>query len=1693
MLELPGYQTIDTIGSSDEISLYRLVRREDGTSVIAKTARREYPGSNLADSFRYEYDILKRLGGRGTAEALSLETIAERPVLLLRDIGGSTLDRILRARSGHIGVAARLSIAAAAVDCLMQIHHERIMLNEITPFQLIVNPDTCEVKWADIRMCSTESDKSPLSLLTDRPDSVLPYISPEQTGRTGLAPDYRSDFYSLGVILYEWLSGDLPFDHQGVPDVVYHHLASEPQPLHHRAPAIPEMVSGIIAKCMEKTPEARYVSAYGIKSDLEECLAQYRAAGIVQSFALAGRDIPDRWEMPARFYGRIAEQRFLQEALQRASDGAVEVVWISGSGGIGKTAFVQETFRRIAPFDGVLAEGKSDPAPTARPYGVWIQAMDEMVSQLLMENKLQAEVWKLRILSAVDGYGQLLIELVPKLELLIGRQPPVQPLPPKEAQHRFHRVLNRFFHLFLHRGRPLVLFLDDLQLADESSLQYLTYLLEDRETKHLLVALAYRDDDITGHHSISRLQKQLAERSTAMSSIRLHALEAADLERLLGDSMRCDAAATDELTPVLLAKTEGNPFFLKRFLQDLVDEKHIAFDDSTRSWKWNLASITEMNVADNAAAYISDKMKHLPERTVHVLGRAAFFGSQFQLDMLFPIAGQPMNELLEALGSAVREGLLQPVGGESMRYKFQHDRIRQAAYALVDEAERLDLHWRIGALLIDRMKIDEEVHIFEAVNHFNQAVESIKRPEQRLELAELNLQAGLKAKQATAYETALGYLRHATALIGEDSWDNRYELAFAVFRERAEMEYLCARFAEANDLFGLLLQKAASNLDKALVYSLMIQLESSKDNYEEVISYGREALRLLDISHNFEPERLQLTMQWLRLSRKIRKHPIDSLHNLPPMTDESRRAAMSVMVHTSNALFFVNLNGWLASSLTMVEMTLEYGMTPEASIGFIAYAIFQYAYFRNYEAAFKWGMFACSLSRSYPTLHVKTLSSFALCFDAWRRYDSSLLETFTEYSGKIGLEAGDLWHGNQSVLINCATLLQYGHPLGKIYDRLIAHAGDLERHNNDLHWKQATITAALLVRLTGYRAPNDPFDPADISRKDFAESVHGDRFNIIQGLVYVLEYLPGYLFGHYREANDALKKTVSAIKESRQAGYEHTVHYTYEVLVRAQLYEEASPKEQRGYWANMRKRLKAMRQHASRCPENYQHKYLLIQAEMARLKRRYRKAVELYEQSIEAARKYGHIHDLAMAAECCGRYGLREGKMQLARIYMTEAYEAYLQWGATAKAADMEQKYGYLLNIRRESGLERFDSLSVVMSAQALSGEMEMDRLLHTLMRIMLHNAGAEYGALIFHHEGRWSLEAYGTAEELRIESVPLKNESELVPAAIVAYAARTAEEVVLHDAAREGMFTRNRYVRNKGLKSVLCLPIMHQSKLICLLYMENRLSTSVFTPQRLEVLKLLGSQCAISIENAKLYSGIQYLNNSLEEQVKERTRSLEQSMRETSAALAEVSIYEERNRIAQEIHDIVGHTLTSTVVQIEAGRRLIHKNAEGASARLKEAQDLVRHSLNEIRGSVHMLKEDRFADLPQMLNQLIQDAQRNTGVVIHAAMEDLPELTTAHKKAIYHALQEGLTNGIRHGGSTEFRFSLGSDGSHVQFRLEDRGMGASSITMGFGLKAMKERAELLGGSLSIDSRPHQGCLLRIDLPYGARVIGDKR
>lgn len=1689
MLGQAGYQVIEELGRNEEVCLYRVARMEDGLRMIAKTTGDSYAGTDRIASFQREYEQMQRLRGQAVLEPLRMDIIDHKPVILFRDFQGMTLQQLMTSGRHALKLEALLEVAVAVLDLIRQIHQEHVLLNEMTPMHLLVSHNLTEVRLVYMEAFSTKEDRAYKEGLTrtpsGKPDSVLPYLSPERTGRTGMAASQRSDLYTIGVILYEWLAGMHPFESDNALDWVHHHLAATPAPIHTVNRSIPRMISEIVHKCMEKMPEARYASAYGVKSDLEECLVQLKVTGRVQPFSIAGRDVSETWIMPEDLFGRQMEQQVLIRNMNKVLAGAVEAVWVSGEAGIGKTALVVETLRREVPAEAILVVVRAAPG---RPHALWVQVIEQLVSLLLTSNQLEMEVWRLRVMDALQGYGgQLLIDLVPRLQLLAGEDAALdfideREMPRAEAHAALHLAMDRFFKQFFANEQPLILCLDDLQWADEASFQYLSHLLIAKEARYLMIAGVYRDHEVQAQHPLRRLISLLRDRHmrTEMEQIHLARYDHADMLQMLRPMIQDTSARAKSFIDVLLHKTEGNPLFLKQFLQELLEVKLIYFDEGSRSWQWDLGPIAEWTISDQAAATLADRMQEMPDQPLRILSQASMLGKRFDLEALSAITGLSEEECRSWARHVVDMRLLEPVPGSGERYIFQHDRIRQLLKGLLSNEERLELHLLIGWMLNHRMRSGGEAGIFEVLEHLNPASDAVVSQGKGLELARLNLDAGLKAKRSELYEAAQDYLRRATELLQADCWESGYDLTYQVYQERAEMEFLCDRLDDAYDLYTLLLEKASADMDRAKIGIMLVRLELNRDHYEEVRTLGLQCLEWLGMTCDLKPGSPQLLLQWLKIQRQLRKHPVDSFAKLPPMTDERHKLAMSVLVYIANASFTLNENGWVSAVFMMLQITLSEGMTPEASIGCAGYAILLNYRFQRFEEAYRWGRLACRISKPDPKLYAQACNSFSLCYHSWIKYEPKLILRFADELSRSNLQKVDLWHANQSMLIYGALLLEFGHPLNDIYTRFISHSAAFIRNENRFHWKQAAIFNELISRITGYRSADDPYQEVDLESASFYDQLSPRSSQILREYMDIYRYITSYLFGDYQQAYQVLEHNVhTKMNEGDPSGF-----FFYRALVLKELHLTGSGQEKRTYLHQVRQCVKKLKGLARSCPEMNAHKYLLSRAVLSELSGKARPAERLYEEALAAAYKQGYVHDAAIISECFAKYGIRHGKSMIAKLYMNESYEMYQTWGALAKAEDMQRQYGHWLQVKRDTDLERMDYLSVAMSAQALSSEMEMSRLLDKLLRIMLQNAGAEYGALIFENEDQWMIEAYGTVQKLYVESIPLESAGHIVPTTIIGYTARTKEEVMLSDAKRDDAFKRGDYVRSRDIKSVLCLPITHQNKLTCLLYMENNLSTGVFTNERLDVLRLLSTQCAISIENAKLFTGIQYLKNNLEAEVEERTRSLEKSMEITSEALAEATVYAERTRIAQEIHDIVGHTLTSTILQIEAGKRLLDKDMGSALERLKEAQDSVRHSLSEIRNSVHMLKEDKYYELEDAMHLLISDTEKSAGVSIHAMIDPVEHLSLMHKKVIYHALQEGLTNGIKHGKSSEFSFSLSDDGASVQFRLADNGVGSSDIEMGFGLKMMRERVKQLKGEIHVDSEPDKGCLLRLNLPY---------
>ncbi|MGE7113687.1 AAA family ATPase [Lysinibacillus sp. NPDC047702] len=1671
MLMLSGYKVIEKISNNEEIAIFRVVRLEDQEILLAKTTNTRYVDAATITLFQHEFKQFLTLQGEGVIEPISLEIVDGRPILLFQNLEGFNLQQFNLMTKKYISLKDKLTIAIALVECIQQLHENKIMMNEMIPLYFFVTENLTKAKLIDIRFAQLKNQVGVYSISARKVDSLFAYVSPEKIEHTSIPYDYRADFYSIGVILYEIFVGHLPYESESILDMMYHHIATVQKPAYLENTSIPNMISSIIDKCMEKTTEVRYGSMVSLKADLEECYRQIQAEGDIQPFLLAKREIVADWFTQQKLFGRKQEQQQIVDVLTSVRQGKSGLISVSGEAGIGKTYFVENTLHQHMLSSEIYISIRCKQKNIQRFYSILEQIIEKLVAYLLTEPQDQLALWKQKLSDVVQGDEEILVGHFPSLQLLIGEQVQQQVVLELDYEQNLYNFTADFLKLFTEKAHTCVIFLDNFDLADEQFVNYLQFLLYTHQIKGFLVITAYRTNTTIYLPIIKKTTP-----SIIVQHIKLDNYDANTVAQLLHPRLNGVKKEQQMLIQLLLKKTAGNPLRMQQFLEEIVEKELVTVDLSKEGWLWDLQGIADLSGKENTGILFDAFFKYVDNPTSRLLSKAAFLGSQFKLQLLAEMTSSTVKELQETLQVAINYQLIYNVSNDQQLYAFQHEEVRQEFYQRVNEQDKDVLHMDAGQALAKHIEKDSSITIAQILQHFNEVKKQMIARGKQLELIKLNFEA---AMQEDNHNRAIYYLQNAITLITNEHWQEHYEMTYNIYKQRAELAFLNEQYEKVKAVCDIIIENSKTDVDKVQAYILLMQLELSNDHYDEVLVLGEIALQQLNLPIKLEIGKLKERYYWLRIYRKLGKKPSQEILNLPPMQCERNKAAARVLVYMANACFVSSREGWYMTVVTLLDLTFEDGLTSESAYGFAGYALIQCSLAFQYESAFHYSKFASNLVKDHPEMFMQVNTIITMCQDSWRRYEPDFLLSISDYTNQNGVLSNNRWQTNYSFIVNCAHLFNFSYPLKDLYAHLLSRSSLFRDDYDSVLWKYATIMSLLLTKLTGYTAAHDPF----IYEKSEKNSRDEDDSLLLE-YYWWCEYITGYLFGHYIEAYEAIMHCVTFDQSRDNPGLQNpSIDYFY-VLIVKELFSSADTRTRSQYMQQIRRSIKKLKRLAKRCPDNYLHKYLVVKAEYSKIIGCPKYKIEaVYEQAIEVAHQYGHLHDIGIISECFAKYSIEIGKNMQAKVYINEAYIAFQKWGALAKLAQLEQEYGDLLLVKKTSDLERVDYLTIVSSTQALSDEIEINQLLYKLLRIMLQNAGAEYGALIFDNNGEWFLEAYGTTENLIVQSIPFDEASDFVPAAIIDYTVRMKEEVVLHDATNSG-FGRNQYIQQHDLKSVLCLPIMYQNKLLSVLYMENNLSKGVFTEERLDVLKFLCSQCAISITNAKLYSGIQYLTKNLEQQVEERTKSLKKSMQMTSDALTEMTVYAERNRIAQEIHDIVGHTLTSTILQIEAGRRLLTKDMNGATKRLKDAQDLVRHSLNEIRNSVHMLKEDKYFDVKQALSLLIKDTEWNTGVVIYANMDMVDHLPVIMKKLIYHALQEGLTNGIRHGQSNEFHFTLKDNGLAVIFELVDNGIGAEELKMGFGLGMMKDRVEQLKGTLSISTVRDKGCSLSITLPY---------
>jgi PAS domain S-box-containing protein len=1507
MIALPDVFVQTQIYESATSRIYRGVRAQDERKIIIKLLKQDYPSPQELTRYRQEYEITRSLNLNGVIKAYGQQDYQRSLVILLEDFGGESLEYWMRQPDFcPMSLPMFLRLAINLTDTLGKIHAANIIHKDINPGNIILNCETGIVKMIDFGIATRFNRLNPIFKSPHVLEGTLAYLSPEQTGRMNRALDYRTDFYSLGVTFYELMTGQLPFATTDILELVHCHIAKQPTPPHELNATVPKIISDMILKLMAKNAEDRYQSAWGIKADLERLVEQFKENKQMGNIPLALHDVSDQFHIPQKLYGRETEIAALLAAFERVatrgtvdearrknegisnSELKVKMMLVSGYPGVGKSALVQELYKPITAKRGYFISGKFDQFQRDIPYSAIANALQKLVRQLLNEPEEKLQQWRSRLLEALGSNGQLIADVIPEVELIIGKQLPVTEVGATEAQNRFNRVFQQFIRVFCARDHPLVIFLDDLQWIDSATLKLIELMLLDEQTQALFLIGAYRDNEVTSVHPLALSLENLRKQGIVPQKIVLAPLTLEALNQLIAETLHQNVGTVATLAKLVLHKTEGNPFFVGEFLRSLYSDNLLSFRPEQRSWQWNIAQIENQNVTDNVVDLLLSKLRKLPESTQKVLQLAACVGAEFDLATLTIVVQQSPQTVFQNLLVAIQAGLVQPISelDENLlvqEYKFLHDRVQQAAYALIDEAHKQVVHVQIGRNLLGKILLGRRSNrLFETVDHLNHGIELVTNQVERDEFAKLNLLAGQKAKAAIAYGTARNYFAKGRAWLAKSSWQTNYDLTLDLYVETTEVAYLCGEFEQVEHWVAIILQKAFTVLDTVKAYEVKIQADIAQNQPLKAINTALQVLQQLGINFPKTPSQSDIHLE-LNTIASLSNEEVENLIHLPEMTEPDKLATMRILSSITIAAQIAAPNLIPLLAAKQVNLSIQHGNASVSPFAYATFGLILCGVIGNIELGYQFGQLALKLL-SQPHTHALKARTLLIVNNSiihWKEHARELLKPLLE-GYQIGLETGDLESAAYCIYTHCFQSYANGKDLEEVERDMATCSEAIHQIKQEtaLTWNQ--IFQQVVVNLMG-----GSISSIHLIGKFYNEENELPRYQAANDgstifTVYFNKLFLCYLFSEYAQAvenaalaeTDLIRLTSSALEP---------LYYLYNSLARLATYCESNTQIQEETRKKVAVGLEKMRRWAHYAPMNYLHKYHLIEAEHARVLGQFLEAEKFYEQAIQGARKNEYIQEEALAYELAAKHYLARGLERFAQLYMKEAHYCYERWGAIAKVKDLETRYPQLFPqssnvvstpVRTTAGTTSntsqtaLDLATVMKAAQAISSEIELERLLRSLMQILIENAGAQTGYLLLENSGEWTIEA---ACELSgsesvcatrvLQSMPIANR---LPESIIQYVIRTHDSVILNDATRECHFTNDPYIQNNQTQSLLCLPLLNQNKLVGVLYLENQLATGVFTPEPSQVLNLLLTQAAISIENARIYSKLQKSKSQL-------------------------------------------------------------------------------------------------------------------------------------------------------------------------------------------------------------------------------------
>jgi len=1564
----------------------------DHDSVLALLLAAEHPTPASLNRLTNEYALENELDDAWAVRPLKLVRERGRTLLVFKDPGGVPLDRLL---GPPMEIVRFLRLAIALAAALGRLHARGLIHKDIKPTNIIVNPTTCQVWLTGFGIAS----RLPRERQSPEPPEfiagTLPYMAPEQTGRMNRSIDSRSDLYGLGVTLYEMLTGNLPFTASEPMEWVYCHIARQPVSPGERLTTVPAALSAIILKLLSKTAEERYQTAAGVEADLRRCLVEWESQRRIDTFSLGSHDTPDRLLIPEKLYGRAREVNSLLAAFDRVvTEGTRELVLVSGYAGVGKSSVVNELHKVLVPPRGLFAAGKFEQYKRDIPYATLAQALRTLVRQILVKSEAEVERWRRVLTEAVEPNGQLIVSIVPEVEVIIGKQPPVPDLQPRDAQNRFQLAFRRFLGAFATPEHPLALFLDDLQWLDAATLDLLEHLIMHPEVRHLLLVGAYRDNDVTPSHPLVRRLEALRKGGARVRDILLAPLGLADVCQLVADAMHCEPEHVATLAQLVHEKTGGNPFFAIQFFTALAEEGLLVFDPVRRAWQWDINRIRAKSYTDNVVDLMTARLKRFASTTQEALKHLACLGNVAPTATLALVHGATAEAVHAALWEAVRAGL---VFREDNAYKFLHDRIQQAAYTLIPVQHRADVHLRIGRALLASMTVDElGEHLFDVANQFNRGAARLTDPDERVQVATIDLRVGRRAKASAAYESGRVYLAAGMALIGDAALDipSRYELAFALSLERAECELLTGNFDEAERLLSQLVRKGASRVDKAAAYSLKIHLHVVRSEIPQGVAAALECLRLFGIDMPPNPTREEVQDEYEIVWRTLKERSIETLIDLPLMTNPEMHAAMRVLAFLTGPSLYTDNNLYYLHFCKMVNLSLEYGISDASTFGYAGFGVILCQPFLRYAEGYRFAKLACDLVERHGFAAYKAKVYLEMEMVALWTQPVEVGIELTRTALRAGAELGDVAFACYGCMHLITNLLIQGANLDEVW-RESEVCLDFIRKRKYHDAADIIISQQQLIRhLRGQTANFSTLSDGRFDEGTFEALLTEDRMPPLISRYWIIKVQARFIAGDYRAGLIAAESARKWLWSSESFIQSLDYHY-YVALTLAACYGKASVDEQRGWHERLTEHQEQLREWAENYQPTFGDKHALVSAELARIEGRPVDAMRLYEEAIRVARENGFVQNEGLAYEVAARFYMALGLETIADAYLRNARHCYLRWGADGKVRQLDRLYPHLTAVEEHrlpagigSPVQQLDLATVVKASQAVSSEIVLPRLIERLMTIALENAGADRGLLILPTDDAHLIQAEAQATGDRVDVVlcqtPISGAT--CPESLVRYVIRTHDSVILDDASRPNLFSDDNYLRGRHTKSILCLPLIKQGRLTGLIYLENRLTSSAFTADRTAVLELLAAQAAISLENTRLYSDLQ------EREVKAR---------ETQMALAHANRVTTMGQLTASIAHEVNQPIAAIVTNAHAALRFLGSHPA---------------DLEEVRQALDAIIRDgnRAGDVISRIRDLIKKVPaRQAALDINQAILEVIEMIRSALLRNRVALQTELANGL--------------------------------------------------------------------------------